>query len=1100
MRHIAKYGFILLLTIVIAFNLKAQTASSVRIVQNSTTGLTEIRNGLLGVVLPPLGITKPTGDALAPIQGIIYADGTYSTQRPSNLTIWGKVSSLNVQVLNKSDESFTVQCLYKVDAKKFSARKITKDATPAGSGYFSCTITVEKGKKTIVVEEESDCELNYIVRLTNGLQATQARYRGWGSYSMADGREPDGKIYRSEDERGFPMDATVDLDYSKQKLFQRLVLWEPAGGEYNSGRYWQVYNDKADKKANLLGFFQGRSSRLIMGGGMGPSLFLWPEDPTFKDKNVVGLYVNITQDWPTDRWAKRKRYEWVLFVSTKQDLLPPDKIQPIAVEMNRYSGLGNVIKKYATDPVTIVPSFYNGGIYMAANKMALFRNNIASDQAFYTQTVATESLYKPIWDAWRFPDSAKSLLKQLLSLEDMFVQQYTVKDGTYARDFRYWKGARMFKLYALSASCLLVEPSITISAADKKKLEQLIGLMARIVWDDNNVPMRDSAGMNMGPANMEFQYRNNARVFFALLLANDPEFQNRAKQIVASTNRDINAIIYSNGSTFGSPHYMQPAIDPILFTVLQLKQARLIEDDQWDEQLKKFAGFCTSLLTPPSVRFAGNRKFVNFGDGSEESSATLGLLAAVLRYSNKSLSDQLMVAFHKGAARSSFAGPVMLAVDTKTVPTPVPINLGPSNYPGYLSHFRSAPNTEQESALWFINGDEYYDHRNDDAGEVAIYALGAPLSLSRSSFYYPSANDGRIRSVVVPEKLFPEWNRGEQPIIGRSLTNRTWPKSSLSEFANLGRVTYSSAIMQAEGKTWKRSISMIMLDDKTPAYIFYDSVSGNENNIWNMMMMSEGPVTTATGAITPERRMHNNKDLQQLPVATAMKTIPEGWNRFLFTGQKWKKHPSGGIDWYLYTNSSKPVNFTLAQWGSTFQNLPELEEFKKTNGRDYTEEQQILRMRSNEPFFAVLLPFEKGNDIYGKNITASPSKKMKIKTGEGEWIISREGYVMAGPGKELVALIGNKKLSNANGTIALNGGTMIVEANGTEVKVRVHGNSGTRKITVANKSLVASVRYEGVTVTASSSGTAITIPYKSTTNDLSPGQKGYTEYLFTVKK
>ena len=69
-----------------------------------------------------------------------------------------------------------------------------------------------------------------------------------------------------------------------------------------------------------------------------------------------------------------------------------------------------------------------------------------------------------------------------------------------------------------------------------------------------------------------------------------------------------------------------------------------------------------------------------------------------------------------------------------------------------------------------------------------------------------------------------------------------------------------------------------------------------------------------------------------------------------------------------------------------------------------------------------------------------------------------------------------------------------------ELKVRVHGNSGNRKITVANKSLVYSGKNNGTTVTNTSKGTIITINYKSNSKDLSPGQKGYTEYLFTVKK
>jgi len=544
---------------------------------------------------------------------------------------------------------------------------------------------------------------------------------------------------------------------------------------------------------------------------------------------------------------------------------------------------------------------------------------------------------------------------------------------------------------------------------------------------------------------------------------------------------------------------MQPAIDPVLFTVLQLRQAGLTWDDQWATLMKKFAGFSVSLLTPPSVRFAGYRKLISFGDGSEESAATFGLLAAVFRYSDKAISDQLMNVFHKGPARTSFAGPIMMAVDMKAIPPPSPLTLGNSNYPGYLSHFRSAPNTDQESALWFINGEEYYDHRNDDAGEVAIYALGAPLSLSRSSFYYPSAQDARIRSVVVPEKLFPEWNKAQQPIEGKSITNRTWPKSSLQEYANLGNISYASGKIEAEGILWQRNISVIMLDDKIPAYIFYDSISGNENNIWSMMMMSEGAVNTPAGNITPEKRMHNGRDVQQLPTATAVKNIPAGWNRFLFNGQQWKLHPSGGINWYLYTNASKPINFTMAQWGTSFQNNVEQEEFKKTNGRDYTEEQQILRLESNEPFFSILLPFNKGADIYDKNITALGGGKIKLKTAEGEWTIGKQGYVFAGKDSQVVALVNNEKhIANANGSIALEGGTMLVECKGNNMRVLVHGNSGDRKITIANKAVTVSGK-NTATVSNTSKGSVVTIAYKSSGKDLSPGQPGYTEYLFTVK-
>ena len=114
----------------------------------------------------------------------------------------------------------------------------------------------------------------------------------------------------------------------------------------------------------MFGYFQGPPSRLIGGGGIGPALQVWPEDQVSKEKLDAEIVIDINMQWPLDKWYKRKRYQYGIYISQKKDIYPPEKVQPIALEMNRISGLGAVIKKYATDPVTLIPSFYKGAIYM----------------------------------------------------------------------------------------------------------------------------------------------------------------------------------------------------------------------------------------------------------------------------------------------------------------------------------------------------------------------------------------------------------------------------------------------------------------------------------------------------------------------------------------------------------------------------------------------------------------------------------------------------------------------------------------------------------------------------------------------------------------
>lgn len=1074
----------------------SQVEKNVTVTPNKATGFTEIRNGLLGVVIP--GETaKSSQRALAPIQSFIYSDGEYSDNTVNYLQTKNAPVSMRIQMLTRTPEEVAVQLEYRFQKEKYEYGKQFYKGGESGPGFYRCLIKIRKGEKTILVEEDTDYDIVYSVKISNGLSPDKARYRGWQSASAQLGYEPGGGIYRSEDQRRYPLDATVDLDYKKTFTYPRLILWEPAGGEINSGRYWQIFNSRAGNNANLIGFFQGKPSRLLGAKFIGPSLQVSPEDEASKEKNIAELAMNTYRRGPDNSWVSRKRFQWAIFISTKKELLSPEKDQPIGRELNRVSGLGAVISDYSMKQATLVPAFYKGAIYQSADKIAGICKKVKRDAAFYQQLYDMDSWYRPIWNAWRYPDSARSLARQLLQVYDQIKKQYLDGEGTYHADYRYWKGALNFKYYAIAVSCLFADGSINISPADKKKLEQLVVLLARIVWNDNNVPLFDSAGVNFGPANMAIQYRNNSRIFFALLLANDPEFSGRAKKAVAMINEDVEQSIYTNGASFGTPHYTQATLDPLLFSLLQLKQAGVADLFRTNKKIIKFARFYSSLLTPPSCRFQHNRKLISFGDGSEESSPAFALLATGLEQVDPRLSEQLYSQFYYGPPRFDITGPTGLAIDLAAVPGKI-FRATTCNYNGYVSHFRSGLNTSNETAVWVLNGDSLFDHRNDDAGQVAIYALQAPVSLSGSSFYYPHATDSRVKGVVVPESMFPEWKEGNQPIGERSLSNRTWPSSKLIQFASMGRSASTTVKMSREGKEWFRKISMLSFFEENPIIVFYDSITGRGASIWSLPMMSAASVNTPAGTITPVQRIHNNNDKKELPQATAVKRLSPGINEFLFTGQQWPAHPTQGINWKLYTRSDEAMDFTMARWTTTWQNTLEQQEFLTTNRKNYQEEQLLIRLRSDQPFFNVLLPYKKeGGDPYARAVRPYAGSGFQIEYQNDDMIIA-PGFFGIRTSKKILACLLSEQETFNNWGITVAGGYTEVEYDKEELAVRVHGNTGIRKVTVP-QAFIPKKNYPGVTFRTTSSGSSVTINYAAGTKNVGNEEVAYTEYIFKRK-
>lgn len=1073
---------LLVFTLIIlpSFNISAQQITKTI---NAETGFLEIKNGLCGIVIPwKSASTKKVYD-LAPIQSFVYKDGMYSDTSINYLKTAVKPYLFSASIVKESTTALTIKLDYRFKKPKFDFYGATYKGGDAGPGYYIVLITIRKGRKSITIEEDTNYDIDYLVGINQGLHADKARYRGYSSDSKEQGYEPDGKIYRAEHDRGYGLDATVDLDFATLKYTYWWPSWEVAGGEVNTGRYWQFFNSSAAASSNIFGYFQGKPSVIRGGTAVGPTV----KSNIENNADNIELMVSMNRRGPDNSWFPRKRVQWNAFISTKEDILSAEKSQPIGIEMNYISGLGSRIRQYANAKYCLVPAFYNGAIYLTKNEILSLIARVKKDKSFYNYLISMDDgLGMPIWDSWQDSAKARNNIEELLTFKTFLVNEYINGDGSFSLNLRYWKGVRTFRGKALLISGLFADKSIKISNNEKKELESLIGIMGRILWDDDNVPIIDSVGVNLGNANMVHQYVQGGRNFFALLLANDPIFRSKARSIVTNTKIEINNFFYANGSTFGTPHYIQPAVDPLLFLMLQIRQAGL--GDLFNQTIiKAFAGFYTSLLSPPSVRFNNNRKLISLGDGSAESAATFGLLGAGFKPTDASLSIELYSIFFNGPVRASFAGPTSLAVDLTKVPLHK-LTLTSSSYDGYQSNIRLAVNSTIESVIWAINGNKYFDHRNDDAGELVIYALGAPLSLSRSSFYYPRADAASIRSMVIPADKFPEWAGRDQPINGKSYT---WAKTDLLEFAALKDFTAFKMVSYADSTSWYRQVIAIQAPDSTPIIIIKDSVSNNKNNIWSMNMLSEGPIMSSNGALNPIKKQYFNGTSTELPEGTPPIRMPANWNYFKFHGQNWPLHNTNGIDWDLYTYCESPLQASAAYWATNWQNTTEQSEFSQSNKRPYEEAQQILRLNHKGLITTILLPRFKGRPA-NQIIPDQNSSNILIKHSTWTLQLFSSGFVMhnLNTGSRMSGLFSSgTALSTKN--ISISGGPQEVIVQNNIITIQVAGNAGERIIEWPQKVINLG---KPLNITTNKSSSTIRIPQAINTNNVANGSIGYQQY------
>ncbi|MEZ4960573.1 MAG: hypothetical protein R2830_12205 [Saprospiraceae bacterium] len=850
-----------------------------------------------------------------------------------------------------------------------------------------------------------------------------------------------------------------------------------------------VFYNTSLGKFYIVGKYQGKLTRFSYDTTNG---LVWVEDFPSTKLNTAGFRSIHKRVAPTGRYHPDIRFEWCIYADQKANLPAANVVQPIAVTMNRISGLATKLYAYENDPLVFDPSFENGGLYITPADLQVIIQKVKTDLAFYNQMVAIDPTFKDVLDAWRDPTSAKTdeLYNKITNWTTGLKDALTNGDGTNSFHYLYTTAANLMRRYSDQISAMMADTKLT--TPQRASMKKAVALFARILWDDDFVPLFVEHGLSLGTPNM-VQVYTAQRWYFALILHGDPEFEARALEVPSKLEEILATQLNADGVASGTPHYLQPPMDLVAFAGLQMRNAGVEDIFQSDNRLRLFSDFILHLLTPPSVRFSAGtkRKLIVFGDGTEESAAIFGLMGTGFADIDPALSKRLMYAYRNGAARGSDYGFVTMAVN-HNLPDTSFLDIGNAHFPGYLSGFRAGVGTNHETSTMFINGDWYSDHRNDDRGTLSIYALGAPLSLNYGSFYQPSVRGAHMKSTPVLLSQFPDWNNTSwQPF---ELPNNTsWNSSHHNTFIAFKNSGYSSATF-TRTETWTRKVYQFAPKDQIPIIIVKDAFSNPSTDyVYNFNFMAGGTVQTPNGAVTPPYKLWNQQSgPTQDPAASSTFNMAAGMRKFNFTGTTWQAHPAGGIDWEVYMPSDAANDATLTDWAHTFILNTESDEYEATNSNNpFLERQTILRVKGKEGFVTIIIPYFKGQKPTGLTVTRTGSTYF-VNATDFDFETNLDYYTFQGGGKTLLTTFTDQFLSY--GGASIEDGPMELEIRTDTVVARLHGHTGPREVSLPAGNWTPS------RLTPEASYSAVTgkwtLNHTFTDSLQNSFSGGYTEYIF----
>jgi hypothetical protein len=139
---------------------------------------------------------------------------------------------------------------------------------------------------------------------------------------------------------------------------------------------------------------------------------------------------------------------------------------------------------------------------------------------------------------------------------------------------------------------------------------------------------------------------------------------------------------------------------------------------------------------------------------------------------------------------------------------------------------------------------------------------------------------------------------------------------------------------------------------------------GGGAKVFTLNLAAEGDVETPSGRVTPTSGFWGYNlvagDRKELPSAGSVFPLPARLSRPRLTGQPWKAHPAGGIDFDVHVLSGREQEAQVGNWAHAWHPGSETLLFEKANGRPFEERQHILQIRGAGPFRVLVAPRPKG--------------------------------------------------------------------------------------------------------------------------------------------